>query len=280
MIKTQDTNISKIIIPTKKFITIDDFILGNRPSGDITITASSIGAWTFANRPITSIYAPNVTTIGDHAFDGCPYLIHIDLPNVLTIGDSSFYNCTSLETINIPKANSLGPWCFRGCTSLQSAILPGISSLQGAQTFNSTPAIVILPNATSTGNLNCLSTWKGTTLDLGASCATLNYMTFNGMNSATYPFNTLILRRSAGLVSLGGGSNLPSAGEFRSGGAGGTIYIPKVLYDHLGDNSSLDYTKATNWTAVLSANENTTFEKIEGSPYEFYYADGTSIREV
>jgi hypothetical protein len=71
-------------------------------------------------------------------------------------------------------------------------------------------------------------------------------------------------------------ANAFSNSHFKSGGTGGTIYIPKVLYDHLGDNSSLDYKKATNWTTV-NGYGTITWEKIEGSIYETQYADGTPI---
>lgn len=48
---------------------------------------------------------------------------------------------------------------------------------------------------------------------------------------------------------------------------GGTIYIPKVLYDHLGDGTSLDYKAATNWSTVDGYGA-ITWAKIEGSAYE------------
>lgn len=63
---------------------------------------------------------------------------------------------------------------------------------------------------------------------------------------------------------------------FASGGAGGTIYIPKVLYDHLGDGTALDYKAATNWS-TYDGYGTITWAQIEGSQYENYYADGTPI---
>lgn len=63
---------------------------------------------------------------------------------------------------------------------------------------------------------------------------------------------------------------------FASGGTGGTIYIPKVLYDHLGDGTVLDYKAATNWS-TYDGYGTITWAKIEGSQYENYYADGTPI---
>lgn len=54
---------------------------------------------------------------------------------------------------------------------------------------------------------------------------------------------------------------------FKSGGSGGTIYIPKVLYDHLGDGTSSDYKAATNWS-TYDGYGTITWAQIEGSTYE------------
>ena len=77
--------------------------------------------------------------------------------------------------------------------------------------------------------------------------------------------DTLILRKSSSLCSLA--SNALNATKFKSGGAGGTIYIPKALYDHLGDGTSLDYKSATNWS-TYNGYGTITWAKIEGSVYE------------
>lgn len=85
---------------------------------------------------------------------------------------------------------------------------------------------------------------------------------------------TLIMRDTV-IQTLSG--TYPFAGSpFASGGSGGTIYIPKALYDHLGDGSALDYKSATNW-ATYDAYGTITWAQIEGSQYENAYADGTPI---
>ena len=77
---------------------------------------------------------------------------------------------------------------------------------------------------------------------------------------------TIILRKSDALVTINNVNNFAST-PFANGGTGGTIYIPKALYDHLGDNSSLDYQHATNWSTVYGYGT-ITWAKIEGSIYE------------
>ena len=90
----------------------------------------------------------------------------------------------------------------------------------------------------------------------------------NGLN--------LIILRSTTLVPLKNTNVIATNTCFKSGGTGGTIYIPKALYDHLGDGGSSDYKAATNWSAV-NGYGTITWAQIEGSQYENYYADGTPI---
>lgn len=54
---------------------------------------------------------------------------------------------------------------------------------------------------------------------------------------------------------------------FGQNGTGGTIYIPKSLYDHLGDGTEYDYKAATNWS-TLDSYGTITWAQIEGSEYE------------
>lgn len=71
-------------------------------------------------------------------------------------------------------------------------------------------------------------------------------------------------------------NNCLSGTPFASGGTGGTIYIPKVLYDELGTGSANDYKAASNWS-TYDGYGTITWAQIEGSQYENYYADGTPI---
>lgn len=107
-------------------------------------------------------------------------------------------------------------------------------------------------------------------VDIGTK---VNRIYGNFFNGATN-LDTLIIRKTTipTLQSVNAFNNT----KFKSGGAGGTIYIPEELYDHLGDDSSLDYQKVTNWATVYGYGT-ITWAKIEGSEYENYYADGTPI---
>ena len=85
---------------------------------------------------------------------------------------------------------------------------------------------------------------------------------------------TIILRHTSinALPNVNCFNNTP----FKNGGAGGTIYISKTLYEHLGDGTANDYKSASNWSTI-DGYGTITWAKIEGSIYETQYADGTPI---
>ena len=78
--------------------------------------------------------------------------------------------------------------------------------------------------------------------------------------------NTLILRNTA-LVPLGSLTAFTYT-PFASGGTGGTLYVPSSLI--------ATYQSATNWSTILGY-ENNQILPIEGSIYDGYYADGSTI---
>lgn len=78
--------------------------------------------------------------------------------------------------------------------------------------------------------------------------------------------NTLILRKTTGIQTCASASVFNGT-PFKSGGTGGTIYIPEVLYNHLGDGTALDYKAAANWS-TYDGYGTITWAKLEGSEYE------------
>lgn len=67
-----------------------------------------------------------------------------------------------------------------------------------------------------------------------------------------------------GLANVNAFANTP----FKSGGAGGEIYVPSALID--------TYKASANWS-TLDGYGTVTWKAIEGSIYENAYADGTPI---
>lgn len=124
---------------------------------------------------------------------------------------------------------------------------------------------VRLPNLTDVGTGYIFYQCTNLTFaDIGSANKIQNYFF---VQSA---LNTLIIRKTS-VCPLAAANNFNNT-AFRSGGPGGTIYIPKSLYDHLGDGSSSDYKAATNWS-TLDGYGTITWAKIEGSPYEDPYGD-------
>ncbi len=129
------------------------------PTGDIVTT---IGEWAFFGSLLPSITIPEgVTSIGDHAFNGCANLSNASLPDSIThIGDYAFAACNNLTRITIPDSvtsisdgaftdcagltnitlgdsvTNIGDWAFSGCTSLTYITIPDSVKNIGSEAFS------------------------------------------------------------------------------------------------------------------------------------------------
>lgn len=196
-----------------------------------------------------------VTDVGVGALRYNYNLTGVSFPNCVKLRDSAFRNCTSLTKVYLPKVSAVGSgnnYIFSGCTSLVTVALPSITG------FNSLPIGFKGDTALKT-------------VDLGDHTGSITNQAFADCTA----FDTLILRSSSSVWGLAN-INVFNNTKFASGGSGGTIYIPKAMYDHLGDGGSLDYKAATQWSTI-NGYGTITWAKIEGSQYENYYADGTAI---
>jgi hypothetical protein len=68
-------------------------------------TSEGVAAWKAGI--LTSIDFPNVTTIGERAFEACYNLINVNIPKVKTIEREAFFH-TKLQNIYIPEVNHIG----------------------------------------------------------------------------------------------------------------------------------------------------------------------------
>ena len=87
---------------------------------------------------ITSIIAPNVTRVGDYAFEGVNKLTIVDLPSAINIGNYAFsYNgINPLPSINIPAAKSIGNYAFKNCMNLSSINCPLVETIGKGAFYN------------------------------------------------------------------------------------------------------------------------------------------------
>ena len=249
------------------------------------------GTW-----PSTDYINNRVTEINSSAFQAVPANTRVSLPNVTTIGSNSSWNggtardnmkklyLPKLTTLNvgISYRNYIDSMYFPMLTSLNTErlrywrrlvadiVLPSLTTLAGIGPLGNegdlndgTAVNIYLPALTTLTSSNTFDTCINTELiDMGSA----NKIGSNCFIKC-YRLQTIILRKSdaiAPLDNVNAFSNTPFSGY---NSLSGTVYIPKVLYDHLGDGTSLDYRAATNW-ATMYADGHLDFAKIEGSAYE------------
>lgn len=129
------------------------------------------------NSAITGITMPNVTEIGEYAFNKCKNLVLNELPSgITTIGNNAFTGCEKLAFTNIPAIRKLDNGTFQDCTQLNISELP-----EGTETVN---------NYTFSGcNSIAEMTFPSTLKDIGnngfGSCTGLTKVTFKGTPTGT-----------------------------------------------------------------------------------------------
>jgi hypothetical protein len=63
---------------------------------------TNIGSYAFSNTGLTTVNAPNLEYLGDHAFDSCRQLTEVTLGGTALVRDSgTFDNCTKMKKITI-----------------------------------------------------------------------------------------------------------------------------------------------------------------------------------
>lgn len=214
-----------------------------KPSGGTgTLEARALGT-------LTSYSNHSLTTIAKGTFY-LSNLVSIDCPNVTKIERYGLgYSEALTGTAFFPKA-IIDTSAFQQCKLVDYIVFDGCESWMGSFATN------------------CQ---KVKAIDAGVNSKGFGTLAF----ASNALMDTLIIRRSSAIATLGG-INVFSGTPFKSGGTGGTIYIPKALYDHLGDGTTLDYKSATNWSTI-DGYGTITWAQIEGSYYETHYADGTVI---
>ena len=222
-----------------------DIVKRTEPSGDVVLDSNSnfnVRTYFFQNYTgITSFSSNKASQLHGYAFQNCSNMTSVNCPNCTKLEMSVFEGCSKLASITLSNNYSVANNCFRTCTSLQ--------------------------------DFECWASGTATTMFYGDT--SLRFVDFKNLNLYRFEANcfqncsalkTLVLRKTSSVVGLANVSAF-SGTPFANGGSGGTIYIPKVLYDHLGDNSAYDYQHATNWSTVQGYGT-ITWAKIEGSIYE------------
>ena len=155
-------NISSIVMP--KVNQIDDGTSSNYWGVFASMSASNLTYLSFDNleriwsntftyfSKISTIYAPNLTEIGDWAFRGWTSLTSAVFPKVITVGSGAFSECRNLSLISLYSANTIGSSAFYYCTSLTSVYLnnfDGTAYSTWFGTYCSNLKLISMPKVTS-----------------------------------------------------------------------------------------------------------------------------------
>ena len=259
-----------------KGYSLEDISTPNSPalSGDIVFNGEWVMPGMFGkNTHITSFTGNNVISlIGDK--------------NSQNAAVYTFYNCTNLTSVSLPRLYDLyrSDYMLSGCTSLVTLDMDfknicrlGTSILSGCTALeNTTYVMPKISDSIIYGGFISSNTYVTTfDVDMPGTIFSTSRAIYNNAFQNNSNLTTLILRNPNVIRSLQGVAAFNGT-PFASGGTGGTIYLPKALYDHLGDGTALDYQSATNWSTVY-AYGTITWAQIEGSQYETQFADGTPL---
>lgn len=263
------------------YIVIDDDGSGGTSVEDALITGGSLeyvnyrvttlgtavfAGWRTANGLKLSL--PNCTSIKYSFFvSGAPTngFIRANFPSLRTISTNScFRQQKGLQALYLPELTTCGQETFKEMTGIScDMVFPKMTSVTSVQQFQSLgtqnggiTVNIYMPALTSFNFSNSFQNCNYTKIiDFGSANGTIGAGTFTNC----YILDTIILRRTAGVVALGDTAAFTSTPFLGYNGLKGTIYVPSALVSQ--------YTQATNWSTLYN-NGTCDIKAIEGSDYE------------
>lgn len=222
-----------------------------------TVIVNNPAQWTSkgiadGTEPYGDIDLGDVTSITGTAFSGRKNITSITAKQVISASQNALRDCSALSELHLPRLRNTSQSMLQNCTSLKFVYLPSVQGISTAS-FNDCKALE---------TLIFLDCW-----DLG------QYNPFTMVNAMN--LKTIVLGHSSPIKTS---INTFSSTPYAQGGSGGEIYIPKALYDHLGDGNNLDYLKNSVWN-TLNSYGTITWKQIEGSEYETYMPGGEKYNE-
>lgn len=195
-------------------ISADDVVM-NAIEGDLVLTCTQIKTHAlYYQTSITSITAPNLTSIGAYGCYNCAKMTSFNAPNVTNIDQYGMNTCSKLTTLDFPKLASVEQYVFRNCSVLASINIPLVTMVDAQGFYNCAKMPKLdLPKCTS------------------LAAQSLRYCSI---------LKQLILR-SETLCTLGN-TNALSNTPIASGT--GYVYVPDELVD--------TYKSATNWSTYAN----------------------------
>jgi len=199
-------------------------------SGGSSVTAQDIYDGTF---PSGDVVISNKSVTGISLYGNTVMTSFTSSSITQFKASSAFYGCTALKTVRLTGAisqNQSNMW--QNCSNLESIEMPNYNTSLGAYALAGCSKLAFA--------------------DLG-KCSQIQANAFNGCTT----LDTIVLRRTSvcTLQNVSAFSNTP----FKSGGTGGTIYVPSSLIS--------SYQTASNWSTI-NGYGTITWAAIEGSEYE------------
>lgn len=248
-ILTMDASGNKPLLTEGKYCEDDITIAYVKPSGG----GGSLEDY-LANT-LTTYTNGSVVTIDRGFFFSCGDALNsVSFPNLTQITVLYGLSQCRAKSIYVPNLSFANRYGFADCPRLEKLALPSWN----------------MPTTYNTDNIftGCTSL---THIDLGPGTGR-----FGSSNTfRNCPLQVVVIRNPTAVAIMQNAACFNGT-PFVSGGAGGTVFIHKALYDHLGDGSALDYKAAANWS-TYDGYGTITWAQIEGSQYENYYVDGTPV---
>lgn len=252
------TDKAEVIVNSSAQWTSKGLTEGTEPYGDIDLgDATIVTDYIFYKRSgITSITGKSVTKLGVEPFSYCDNLEKLSLPNATSMTNgfvSPFRSCLKLKEIHLPRIQFPSTDSVFAGLTIEFIFLPSTKAFT-PRTFN-----------------NCTNLKTVVSPSLSDIASLGSYVFQNCTN-----LKTLVLGNSSVVATRS--TNHFDGTPFAEGGSGGDIYIPKTLYDHLGDGSDKDYLANSVWNTI-NGYGTITWHPIEGSEYETYMPNGQKYNE-
>lgn len=114
---------------------------------------TQIRSGAFVPQPLTEVYLPNVTSIGERTFESCAKLTSFLGSKVTSIGSRAFFQLQSLVELNLLLMETIPNLGIATCPKLTLLDFPKVTTISTQGLYNNTGLIrVNLPVCTSIGN--------------------------------------------------------------------------------------------------------------------------------
>lgn len=216
---------------------------------------------------LASFSAPNVTRIDGYGFYGCTNLTSFSMPNVTVVNSYGFYGCSKLATpVNFPDCATVSTYAFYGCSKIPSVNLPKVTTLgsESQHTFRactsltavSMPSLTAMADYTFQGDTNLADVYLPKATYIGAYSFQNVKKLVNGVFPNAYVVYTASFEGATGLKTLDlGHTATPGStlGFIRTNGMKSCSALDTIVIRHKSKVYALSYTTVFDGTPFASS---------------------------